>query len=59
MPLTDQEKLLLRVAHSANPQHSTVLNPNLQARAEAASATEFQLFFVDATTIHNPEPPPD
>ena len=59
MPLTDQEKLLLRVAHSASPQQSTIINPNLQARAEAASAAEFQLFFVAATTIHKQEPPPD
>ena len=59
MPLTDQEKLLLRAAHSADPQHSAVLDPNLQARAEAASAAEFQLFFVAATTIRNQEPPPD
>ncbi len=51
MPLTDQEKLLLRVAEAQNPQQSAVLNPKLQATAEAARTEEFQLFFVAATTV--------
>ena len=57
MPLTGQEELLLRAARSTDPQHSTVLNPNLRASDEAARTDEFQLFFVAATSIRNQEPP--
>jgi len=45
LPLTEQERLLLRLAHRNDPQVRTILNPEQRA-AEAARATEqFQQFF--------------
>ena len=38
LPLTEQEKLLLRLAHRRNPEDTAILNPAAQA-AQSASAT--------------------
>ena len=56
LPLTDQEKLLLRVAHAQNPQQSPVLNPALRASLTARDDENFQIFFAPATTIKPYEP---
>lgn len=50
MPLTEQEKLLLRIAHSGDPVELAMLNPEVRARREAQGEAEFQAFF--------PPPPP-
>jgi hypothetical protein len=43
-PLTQQEKLLLRVVHSGDPQVMAMLNSTVRAREEAESDAEFQKF---------------
>jgi hypothetical protein len=43
-PLTNEEKLLLRVVHSGDPQLMAMLNPEERARQEAESEAEFQKF---------------
>ena len=45
MPLTDEEKLLLRVAHGRDPQELTPLNAEARARQEAEFDAEFLEFF--------------
>lgn len=50
MPLTEQEKLLLRVAHKGDPVELAMLNPEIRARQETQSEDEFKEFF--------PPPPP-
>jgi hypothetical protein len=45
MPLTEQEKLLLRVAHRSDPTELTPLNAEARARQSAAFDDEFQQFF--------------
>ncbi len=50
MPLTEQEKLLLRIAHTGDPVELAMLNPEIRARREAQGEAEFQEFF--------PPPPP-
>ena len=56
LPLTPQEKLLLRVAHARNPQQSPTLNPALRASLAARDNENFQIFFAPATTIKPYEP---
>lgn len=56
LPLTPQEKLLLRVAHAQNPQQSPTLNPALRASLAARDNENFQIFFAPATTIKPYEP---
>jgi hypothetical protein len=43
-PLTNEEKLLLRVVHSGDPQLIAMLNPEIRAKREAESEAEFQKF---------------
>jgi hypothetical protein len=43
LPLTDQEKLLLRLAH--RPDDATILNPVNREAQSARATTEFQYFF--------------
>ncbi len=57
LPLTPQEKLLLRVAHARNPQQSPALNPALRASLAARDDESFQIFFASATTIKPYESP--
>ncbi len=45
IPLTLQEKLLLRVARSTDPAQLAMLNPEMRARQEAESNAEFRRFF--------------
>lgn len=48
-PLTQEEKLLLRIAHRGNPEELAMLNPQVQAQRDAESEAEF-LKFVDEST---------
>jgi hypothetical protein len=43
-PLTQEEKLLLRVVHTGDPQLMAMLDPEERAKQEAASEAEFQKF---------------
>jgi hypothetical protein len=45
MPLTAQEKLLLRLAHRHNPEDTAILNPAVQAAQSAKATEQFQQFF--------------
>lgn len=56
LPLTPQEKLLLRVAHARNARQSPVLNPDLRASLASRDDENFQIFFAPATTIKPYEP---
>ncbi|SNT31293.1 hypothetical protein SAMN05421770_107120 [Granulicella rosea] len=50
MPLTEQERLLLKIAHTGDPEELAALNPELRDRALAKGAADFRAFF--------PPPPP-
>ena len=50
MPLTAQEKLLLRIAHHGAPEELAMLNQEMRDKREADSNSEFQRFFEPATT---------
>jgi hypothetical protein len=43
-PLTEEEKILQRIARSGDQQQLAVLNPELRAKDEAASEAEFKQF---------------
>ncbi len=45
LPLTQQEKLLLRLAHQRDANNMAVLNPDAQAAQMAKATTQFQQFF--------------
>jgi hypothetical protein len=45
LPLTEQEKLLLRLAHRNDAQDMTLLNPDVQAQQSAKATQQFQQFF--------------
>jgi hypothetical protein len=53
LPLTKEEKLLLRIARTAGPEELAMLNPDERARREAESEAEFQQFFGPSTTKNN------
>ncbi len=45
LPLTEQERMLLRVAHRNDAQNKALLNPDLQAAQSAKNTAQFQHFF--------------
>jgi hypothetical protein len=45
LPLTEQEKLLLRLAHKRDADNMAVLNPDKQAARMAKATNQFQQFF--------------
>jgi hypothetical protein len=45
LPMTEQEKLLLGIAHRNDAQNLNMLNPNLQAQQSAKATQQFQQFF--------------
>lgn len=45
LPLTEQERLLLRVVHRGDTQELAMLNPAVRRAREAADAAEYQEFF--------------
>ena len=54
LPLTEQERLLLRLAHRHDVQSAAILNRDLQAAASAEAAKQFQQFFeIDAQEMRN------
>jgi hypothetical protein len=54
LPLTEQERLLLRLAHRHDVQSVAILNPDLQTAASAEAAKQFQQFFgIDAKEMRN------
>jgi hypothetical protein len=51
MPLTQEEKLLVRVAHRGDATELTPLNAEARARQEAEFDAEFQEFFAAPATV--------
>jgi deoxyadenosine/deoxycytidine kinase len=45
MPLTEQEKLLLRIAHRGDPVEVAMLDPNQRSLEEMKEKAEYQSFF--------------
>lgn len=45
MPLTEEEKLLLRVVHRGDPEEIALLNPAVRAAQDAEETAEFGEFF--------------
>jgi hypothetical protein len=45
MPLTEQERLLLRIAHRGDPVEMAMLDPRMRAARDAEEGAEFQRFF--------------
>lgn len=50
MPLTEQEKLLLRIAHSGDPVELAALDPLAWAAKDAADKAKFDKFFAPPPT---------
>lgn len=53
MPLTEQERLLLRLVHAGDPVELAMLNPEIRARREAEDEAEFERFFPPPATVDN------
>jgi hypothetical protein len=54
LPLTEQERLLLRLAHRHDVQNVAILNRDVQTAASAEAAKQFQQFFgIDAKETRN------
>jgi hypothetical protein len=53
LPLTEQERLLLRIAHKGDPVEMAMLDPLLRAARDEEEKTDFQRFF-GAATIGKP-----
>jgi hypothetical protein len=54
LPLTEQERLLLRLAHRHDVQSFAILNRDLQTAASAEAAKQFQQFFgIDPKEMRN------
>jgi hypothetical protein len=49
MPLTEQERLLLRIAHRGDPVELAMLDPMRRAARDVEEQTEFQRFFKPRT----------
>ena len=48
MPLTDEEKLLLRMVQKSDPVELAMLDPKVEALRDAEEKVEFQRFFAKA-----------
>jgi hypothetical protein len=54
LPLTEQEKLLLRLAHRGDAEDMAILNLDVQAAQSAQATEQFQQFFgINATEMKN------
>jgi hypothetical protein len=54
LPLTEQERLLLRLAHRGDSGTTAILNPEVQAAQTAKATEQFQQFFaIDATEMRS------
>jgi hypothetical protein len=58
MPLTEQERLLLRIAHRGDPVELALLSPRLRAVEDAEEKAEFQRFFGPSTAKQAPQEQP-
>jgi hypothetical protein len=55
MPLTEQERLLLRIAHKGDPVEMAMLDPKIRAAREREEEAEVQRFFVRPKVQAAPE----
>ena len=53
LPVTPEEKMLLRLIHTVGPQQLAMLNPEERAKHEAEVDAEFQQFFGQVTAKNN------
>ena len=54
LPLTEQERLLLRLAHRGDSENMAMLNPALRAAQTARATEQFQQFFeINATEMRS------
>jgi cytoskeletal protein RodZ len=54
LPLTEQERLLLRLAHRGDADNMAILNPDTRAAQTAKAAEQFQQFFaINATEMRS------
>jgi hypothetical protein len=54
LPLTEQERLLLRLAHRGDSGTTAILNPDARAAQTAKATEQFQQFFaIDATEMRS------
>jgi len=54
LPLTEQERLLLRLAHRGDSDTTAILNPDARAAQTAKATEQFQQFFaINATEMRN------
>ena len=54
LPLTEQERLLLRLAHRGDPENMAILNPKVREAQTAKATEQFQQFFaINATEMRN------
>jgi hypothetical protein len=54
LPLTEQERLLLRLAHRGDPENMAILNPEVRAAQTAKATEQFQEFFeINATEMRS------
>jgi hypothetical protein len=54
LPLTEQERLLLRLAHRGNPDNMAILNPDVRTTLTAKATEQFQQFFaINATEMRS------
>ena len=53
LPLTREEKMLLRLIHTVGPQELAMLNSEVRAKREAEADAEFQQFFGQAIAKNN------
>jgi hypothetical protein len=59
LPLTAQERELVRLVHTADPKQLAALNLDEEAKLEAENAAEFARFFARPTPPPTPDVPPD
>ena len=54
LPLTEQERLLLRLAHRGDSDDMAILNPDVRAAQTAKATEQFQQFFdINATEMRS------
>jgi hypothetical protein len=54
LPLTEQERLLLRLAHRGDADNMAILNPDVRAAQTAKATEQFQQFFeINATEMRS------
>ena len=54
LPLTEQERLLLRLAHRGDAKDMAILNPDVRVAQSAKATEQFQQFFaINATEMRS------